>query len=139
MRGLIGERAWGPDQADTARIETNLGDLLAKRGKLQESERLLRAALRSREKILPGNHPEIFDGEAKLGGVLVQEGRFQEAEPLLLSAWHGLDQTSGSTLPAKRLVLKTIVDMYTAWNRSAPKAGKAELVAKWKAIESQPK
>jgi serine/threonine protein kinase len=135
----IGERAWGPDQADTARIETNLGDLLAKRGKLQESERLLRAALRSREKILPGNHPEIFDGEAKLGGVLVQEGRFQEAEPLLLSAWHGLDQTSGSTLPAKRLVLKTIVDMYTAWNRSAPKAGKAELVAKWKAIESQPK
>ena len=79
-----GQRAWGPDQTDEARIETNLGDLLAKRGRLQESERLLRAALHNREKMLPRNHPDIFDGEAKLGGVLVQEGRFSEAEPLLL-------------------------------------------------------
>jgi serine/threonine protein kinase len=134
----IGERAWGPDQADMARIETNLGDLLAKRGKLPESERLLRTALRCREKILPSNHPDIFDSEAKLGGVLVQEGRFQEAEPLLLSAWHGLDKTSDPRFPSKRQILKDIVEMYIAWNRSAPEAGKAKLVADWKAIESQP-
>jgi hypothetical protein len=59
MRGLIGERAWGPDQADTARIETNLGDLLAKREKLQESEQLFRAALDSREKILGVTTPKF--------------------------------------------------------------------------------
>ena len=116
-----------------------MGDLLAKRGKLQESERLLRGALRSREKILPSNHPSIFDSEAKLGSVLVQEGRFQEAEPLLLSAWRGLDKASNPRSPSKRLILKEIVEMYTAWNRNAPEAEKAKLVAKWKAIESQPK
>ena len=135
----IGTRVWGPDQADMATIETNFGDLLAKLGKLQESERLLRTALRSREKILPGNHPSIFDSEAKLGGVLVQEGRFQDAEPLLLSAWHGLDQTSNPRSPSKQLILKKIVEMYTEWNRKAPEAEKAKLLAKWKAIESQPK
>ncbi len=135
----IGERAWGPDQADTARIETNLGDLLAKRGKLMESERLLRAALRSREKILPGNHPEIFDGQAKLGSVLAQEGRFQEAEPLLMSAWHGVDKASHTNSPSKQRIMKEIVDMYAAWNRRAPEAGKAKLVTEWKAIGSQPK
>jgi eukaryotic-like serine/threonine-protein kinase len=135
----IGERVWGPDQADLATIETNLGDLLAKRGKLQESERLLRGALRSREKILPSNHPSIFDSEAKLGAVLVQEGRFQEAEPLLLSAWRGLDKTSNPRSPSKQLLTKEIVEMYTTWNRRTPEAGKEKLVAKWKAIELQPK
>jgi serine/threonine protein kinase/Tfp pilus assembly protein PilF len=135
----VGERAWGPDQADAARIEVNLGDLLAKRGKFQESERLLRTALRSREKILPSNHPDIFDGQAKLGSVLAQEGRFQEAEPLLLSAWHGVDKASDSNSPSKQRILKEIVDMYAAWNRRAPEAGKAKLVSEWKAIEVQRK
>ena len=135
----VGEHAWGPDQADAARIEVNLGDLLAKRGKLQESERLLRTALRSREKILPSNHPDIFDGQAKLGSVLAQEGRFQEAEPLLLSAWHGVDKASDSNSPSKQRILKEIVDMYAAWNRRTPEAGRAKLVTEWKAIESRPK
>ena len=110
--------------------------LLAKRGKLQESERLLRAALRTREKMLPRNHPDIFDGEARLGGVLVQEGRFQEAEPLLLSAYHGLEEVPGSKSAAKRLALQSIVEMYTAWSHSAHN-GKAKEVATWKALESQ--
>jgi tetratricopeptide (TPR) repeat protein len=117
----IGSRVWGPDQADMATIEANLGDLLAKRGKLQQSERLLRTALRSREKILPGNQPSIFDSAA------------------LLSARRGLDQTSNPRSPSKRLILREIVEMYTVWNRNAPEAEKAKLVAKWKAIESQPK
>jgi hypothetical protein len=129
----------GADHTDTARIETNLGDLLAKRGKVQESERLLRESLRARRKILPGNHPDIFDSEARLGGVLAQEGHFQQAEPLLLSAWHALDSTSTSLSPGKLLTLEKIVEMYTAWNRSAPNAGKAELAAEWKALESPAK
>jgi hypothetical protein len=36
-------------------------------------------------------------------------------------------------------VLKKIVEMYTAWNRSAPHAEKPELAAEWKARESQAK
>src|SRR6202021_4115455 len=116
--------------------ETNLCDLLAKRGKLQESDRLLREALRTREKILPNNHPSIFDSQAKLGGVLVQEGRFQEAEPLLLSAWRGLDKTSNPRSPSKQLLVKEIIEMYTTWNRRTPEAGKEKLVAKRRAIAS---
>ena len=135
----VAQRTLGADHTDTARIETNLGDLLAKRGKVQESERLLRESLRARQKILPGNHPDIFDSEARLGGVLAQEGHFQQAEPLLLSAWHALDSTSTSLSPGKLLTLEKIVEMYTAWNRSAPNAGKAELAAEWKALESPAK
>ncbi|HVN03400.1 MAG TPA: serine/threonine-protein kinase [Bryobacteraceae bacterium] len=135
----IADRTWGADQTDTAKIETNLGDLLARRGKLQEGERWLRESLRARRKLLPGNHPDIFDSEARLGGVLAQEGRFQQAEPLLLSAWHGMENASAAQLPQKRLVLDKIVDMYTAWNRHAPNAGKAKLAAAWKVLESQTK
>ena len=135
----VAEHAWGADHTDTARIETNLGDLLARRGKLQESERRLRESLRARRKILPANHPDIFDSEARLGGVLAQEGRFQQAEPLLLSAWHGMENASAAQLSRKRLVLEKIVEMYTAWNRHAPNAGKAKLAADWKVLESQTK
>jgi tetratricopeptide (TPR) repeat protein len=135
----VAEHAWGADHTDTARIETNLGDLLARRGKLQESERRLRESLRARRKILPANHPDIFDSEARLGGVLAQEGRFQQAEPLLLSAWHGMENASAAQLPRKRLVLEKIVEMYTAWNRHAPNAGKGKLAVDWKVLESQTK
>jgi len=135
----IAERTWGADHTDTARIETNLGDLLASRGKLQESERWLREGLRARRKILPTNHPDIFDSEARLGGVLAQQGRFREAEPLLLSAWHGLEKASAAQLPRKHLVLKKIVEMYMAWNRQAPNAGKAKLASDWRVLESQAK
>jgi eukaryotic-like serine/threonine-protein kinase len=135
----VAERAWGADHTDTARIEVNLADLLAKMGKLQESERLLRESLRARRKLLPANHPGIFDSEARLGGVLAQEGRFQQAEPLLLSAWHGLENAPAPQSARKRMVLKKIVEMYTAWNRRAPNAGKAKLVADWKALDSQAK
>ena len=133
----IAQRTLGADQTDTVKIETNLGDLLATRGGLQESEGWLRESLRARRKILPADHPDIFDSEARLGGVLALEGRFQEAEPLLLSAWHGMENVSAAQLPRKRLVLEKIVEMYAAWNRRAPDAGKAKLVADWKVLESQ--
>jgi len=71
--------------------------------------------------------------------VLAQEGRFQLAEPLLLSAWHGMENASAAQLPRKRLVLEKIVEMYTAWNRHAPNAGKAKLAADWKILELQTK
>jgi non-specific serine/threonine protein kinase/serine/threonine-protein kinase len=134
----IAERTLGADQTDTARIEINLGDLLAKRSKLPESERLIRESLRARRKVLPASHPDIFDSEARLGGVLTQEGRFQQAEPLLLSAWHGLDNASAPGA-SKRRALENIVELYTAWNRTAPNEGKAKLAAEWKARESQVK
>ena len=57
---------------------------------------------------------------------------------LELSAWHGVDKASDSNSPSKQRILKEIVDMYAAWNRRTPEAGKEKLVAKWKAIESQP-
>ena len=92
----------------------------------------------AREKILPSDHPDILDSQATLGRILAQEGRFQEAEPLLLSAWHGVDSmASDLNSPSKQRILKEIVDMYAAWNQSAPEAGKAKLVAEWKALESQ--
>ena len=134
----IAQHAWGADQTDTAKIETNLGDLLAKRGKLAEAEPLLREGLRSREKVLPPGHPDIFDSEAKLGGVLAQEGRFEAAEPLLLSAYHGLDDASAAHAASKRLVLSKIVEMYTAWSRKEPNAGKTKLAAEWKTRQSNP-
>jgi len=133
----IARRVWGPDQTDTANIETNLGDLLARRGKLRESEQFLREALSTRRKILPPTHPAIFDSEARLGAVLVSERRFQEAEPLLLSAWRGLD-TPAAPAPAKRRALDAIVEMYSAWSRGAPHAGKDSL-AEWKARQAQAK
>ena len=83
--------------------------------------------------MLPRNHPDIFDGEARLGGVLVQEGRFQEAEPLLLTAYHGLEPVSQSA--AKRLALQSIVEMYTDWSHRDK--SKADEVATWKTLESQ--
>ena len=126
-----------PELPNTARIEAHLGDLLAKRGKVQESEQLLRESLRARRKILPANHPDIFDSDAKLGGVFVQEGRFEAAEPLLLSAYHGLDDASVGHAASKRIVLSKIVEMYTAWSRKEPNAEKTKLAA-WKTRQSKP-
>ncbi len=82
----IARRVIGAEHTDTARIESNLGELLATRGKLPESERLLRQCLETRRKILPPTNADIFRAESNLGSVLTLEKHFQEAEPLLLNA-----------------------------------------------------
>jgi tetratricopeptide (TPR) repeat protein len=131
-------RTEGNEHPDVAVGLNHLATLLWDEGKLDEAERLLREGLRSREKVLPPGHPDIFDSEAKLGGVLAQEGRFEAAEPLLLSAYHGLDDASVGQAASKRIVLSKIVEMYTAWSRKEPNAGKTKLAAAWKTRQSNP-
>src|SRR5580704_10392501 len=98
-----------PDQADMARIETNLGDLLAKRGKLQESARLFRASLRGREKILPSNHPDIFDAKQSSAVSWVKKDVFRKRNRSCLTAWHGVDnKASDFNSPSKQRILNEI-------------------------------
>jgi hypothetical protein len=92
-----------------ARIETNLGDLLAKRGKLQESARLFRASLRGREKILPSNHPDIFDAKQSSAVSWVKKDVFRKRNRSCLTAWHGVDnKASDFSSPSKQRILNEI-------------------------------
>ncbi len=132
----LAQHALGVEHTDTARIESNLGELLAARGKLPEAEQLLRSCLETRKKILPATNPDIFRAESNLGGVLARDKRFQQAEPLLLAAYQGFDRAPAQYASRKQEALDRIVQLYTAWSRTAPTAEKPKL-AQWKAIESQ--
>jgi non-specific serine/threonine protein kinase/serine/threonine-protein kinase len=129
-------RTIGTEHTDTATIESNLGDLLAKRGQLPEAERLLRACLQSRRKLLPATNPDIYRAESALGGILIQEAHFREAEPLLLEAQQGLASAPARYSGLKQQTLDRLVELYSAWSRTAPGTEKAKL-AQWKALESR--
>jgi eukaryotic-like serine/threonine-protein kinase len=72
-----------PDQAtETLTMTSNLGGVLADRGRLDEAEHILRDVLQQRRRILGEQHPQVSTSMGRLGHALLVRGRYGEAERL---------------------------------------------------------
>jgi serine/threonine-protein kinase len=104
------------DNYPTALITQGL--IWDKAGKSQESEAILREAVRLRTNSLPKEHFWVALANGALGEFLTNQGRYDEAEPLLLESYENLKSSQGTNNPRTRLALKRLVALYEASGNS---------------------
>jgi tetratricopeptide (TPR) repeat protein len=92
-------RVLGPDNPYTAQVLESLGQLKLEQHAYADAEKLLREAVRAREKRSP-NTWERYWGQSMLGASLVGLGRHDEAKPLLTSGYQGMLERQ-NTIPAE--------------------------------------
>ncbi|UXI66170.1 tetratricopeptide repeat protein [Tahibacter amnicola] len=76
------ERTLGAEHPLTLASKDALGEILRMRGKLDESERVLRPTLEQRQRVLGPDHLDTLESMDSLGRLLQQQGKQSEAEPL---------------------------------------------------------
>ena len=79
-RGVLEARALDSDPAVQAELYGTLGGLYEKLGKLDQADRLLRAALDRRKSICGPDGPEVAKSLVALGLLRADQARYQEAE-----------------------------------------------------------
>ena len=73
----------GKDRAFVAMLYNNLGHVAFRKGDLNESERLGRAAIDEYRHLPPGTYVEMAVSLSNLGAVLIRQGKYAEAEPFV--------------------------------------------------------
>ena len=73
----------GKDRTYVAILDNDLGDVAYRRGDLDESERLNRAAIDEYRKLPEGTYVEMAATLSNLGAVLIKKGNYSEAEPFV--------------------------------------------------------
>ncbi len=101
---------------------------LLKQSRFSEAERLIRAALSTRQRETP-NDWTTFSTQSLLGASLLGQQKYEEAEQLLLSGHSGMEERA-STIPAAGVdflkdSIQRVVDLYDA-------AEKPDQAAKWR-------
>jgi eukaryotic-like serine/threonine-protein kinase len=76
----------GPDHADVATSQANLGSLLMDLGDLDEAEDLHRTSLETRTSLLGAGHPRVVESLGGLAEVLERKGDLTRAEELYREA-----------------------------------------------------
>ena len=74
-------RVLGDDHPSTLTAISNMGVLLAARGKLAEAEPYFRESLASHRRVLGDDHPDTLGAIDSMSGMLLQQGKLAEAEP----------------------------------------------------------
>ncbi len=90
---------------------------LAKTGRLDEGETLLREAVEIRRKSLPKEHFWVAIAESALGECLILEKKFAEAEPLLTQSLESLKQSQGAENPRTVLAQNRLNQLYEVWKK----------------------
>jgi serine/threonine protein kinase/Tfp pilus assembly protein PilF len=114
-------KALGPDNPDTLKVQNNLGQFYYGMGQnhrrrdwMVRAETVLAAALAARRRVLPPEHPEIYQSENNLGVVLTFIDKPDEAERLLKDALAGRRKKLG---PGDPDTLETIIAYAQLLNR----------------------
>ena len=107
-----------------------LGEALLEQHRAEEAEPLLLEALRIAEK----QHSAVDRYQGLLGAVLAQRGIFTDAEPLLLASQKSISVDAAASAQGKRRAIQRNVELYDAWEKSAPNANKATEAARWRAL-----
>lgn len=88
------------------------GLTLAKTGRVDKGEKLLREALKLRLEMLPRDHFWVARAQGALGECLTLEKRYSEAAHLLTSSYESLQKTQGADNPRTKLARQRLVKFY---------------------------
>jgi tetratricopeptide (TPR) repeat protein len=106
----------GP-QRDLARALNAVARLLRNVGRYAEAEPLFEEALRIRERVLGGEHPETLVSVNDLAGLYESQGRYGEAEPLYLRALAASERVLGGEHPDTFISVNNLAGLYVSQGR----------------------
>jgi tetratricopeptide (TPR) repeat protein len=111
------ERIVGRDNPDTLFAFSTLAEVLDRRGRLEEAERLLTEIVHAWERTDPG-HPERAAALKALAEALVAQGRYGEAEACLRKAMALQNETLVEDHPTSTATLHTLAETMILQDRS---------------------
>jgi len=100
-----------------------MGLLLAKQGRLDEAEPLLREALEGCRRTLGEEHSDTLSSINSMGMLRMAQGKLGEAEPLLREALEGHRRTLGAEHPKTLDVKKNLEALLAAREAAADEQG----------------
>ncbi len=124
------ERALPADHPSLAAARSGLGSIRTDLGHAAEGEPLLRQALATYRRILPAGSWQVGQVGSVLGGSVAAQGRYAEAESLLVNGYALMKDQAAAPPDRKHKAVERLVELYAAWARAAPGAGKD---AEWRA------
>lgn len=111
---------------EVASYQSALGALLTATGRAAEAEPLLRAALKTREKVLGPRHPLTAVCRSHWGQCLAKLRRFEEAEEAFLAAWQALSAAPSAVANRVAELKERLIQLYEDW-------GRPDQVERWRA------
>jgi serine/threonine-protein kinase len=90
---------------------------LARLGRINDAEKVLREAVKLRVELLPRGHYFTALAQSALGECLVSQHRYVEAESLLIQSYRSLLQSQGVDNPRTLLARGRVRDLYFAWKK----------------------
>ncbi len=101
----------GKDRAYVAMVYNDLGDVAYRRGDLNESERLDRAAIDEYRRLPEGTYVEMAATLSNLGAVLIKKGSYSQAEPFVREGLELRRKMLGNAHPDTAMSLFRLSDL----------------------------
>jgi eukaryotic-like serine/threonine-protein kinase len=130
----------GKDRAFVAMLDNDLGDIAYRKGDLDESARLGRAALDEYRKLPEGTYVEMATTLSNLGAVLMKQGKLDEAEPYVREGLEVREKYLGNAHPDTAMSLFRLSDLlYLKGDYSAAESAARESIQVFQRALAQPK
>ena len=126
-------RVRGDDHPNTLNAISNLGEILRSRGKLAEAEPLLVEVNERTERIFGKDHVRLSGTHLSLGRLWLATGTFAQAETEMLEVQRIMATAKGVPPFRRTQGLKSLAELYEAWNKAEPGKGYEAKAAEWKA------
>jgi tetratricopeptide (TPR) repeat protein len=94
-----------------------LGRILARKGRINDAEPMLRKALQAYAEYYPGQKGLIAEAKSALGECLIKPGTFVQAELLLVESHANIRAYRGPDHRRTKEARKALFDLYTAWGK----------------------
>lgn len=114
---VMRRRIYGEAHSEIANSLSNIASALVESGRAAEAEPLTLEALDMAQRILPEGHWYLSVLKYLRGECLTKLERFEEAEVILLEALTDVRSALGDRHSRTRRALKSLIELYTAWER----------------------
>jgi tetratricopeptide (TPR) repeat protein len=108
----VGEKTFGPDNANVATSLDNLARLYGLQRRYAEAESLYKRSLTIREKALGPDHPDVATSLNNMAELYAAQGKYSEAESLYKRSLAIYEKAFGPDHPAVARSLNNLAQMY---------------------------
>jgi tetratricopeptide (TPR) repeat protein len=129
----INRKALPPDHLETLQTMVNLAVDCRRQNRLDAAEPLLRESTEGFERAFGKSHWRTGNARYGLGIVLLDFNRLPEAEKELLEAERVVAVAPGASSSLHDKCLRSLVRLYSTWDKSDPGNGYAAKAAQWQA------